>query len=500
MVACNDPPGLTLEVVPLDASISRVEVYLGDHCDTCPDAMAPPMMRPRAANIYETNYSQVFAADSSDATNWHDGHAFFRITSPDAHDSQVSYLLAIGFDKNGVPIALNRYHDVAIPAAATSYWQVPLDEPLKPLTDAPSPDERIAIWPMARPAGPRCVLIENGGGGQADAVVPHDDPDCDGVTPAMDCAPFTPNAVAVAPTLAETRCVANATGVLDGGGTTPPQICLLGGPACTDGQTSQGCEYLDVDYCAPMALCNACAGQDWDTCPKVKILAAETTTGIPYVGCNIAMQIDGTQCPDASKRSADIVATDFVAQGGGTKCLSMTISEPTLPLAFKTKLVIGGATLELTNFKDDCSATLEWSGNYMRTLGAAHGLLIDLALDNGKHMVVPFALHFADSCINGTACTRNIPSTTESMLQCASSTQDAATTCTAQTECTNGGIACGGRCCGKGENCTGGVCRCGAGPHCVGDTHFCVTSSANPGITGCGDVCCGLPGTPACPP
>ena len=494
MVACSDPPGLTLEVVPLDGTISRVEVYLADHCDTCPGVMSPPMMRPRTANMFETNYSQVFAATSDDSTNWQNGHALFRITSPDANDSRVSYLLAIGFNHNGVPIALNRYQDVTIPASSSSYWQVPLDEPLQVLTDAPSDQERIAIWPMTRPSGPRCVLIENAGGGRVDAVVPHDDPDCDGIT-ANECAPYTPSAVAVAPTIADARCVAPAPPVVTSNGTMPG-VCLLGGPPCTDGQAATGCEYLDTDYCVPQALCSC---TDWETCTRVKISSADTATGVPYVACNIAMQLDGGQCGDSSFRSADIIATDFI-QGGATKCKSITVSDTMLPLAFTNKMTIGGATLEIKDFQEPCSATLDWSGDYMRAAGMLHGLLLDLELDNGKHMVVPYVIHMADSCLKPSACTRMIPNTGESMLTCARPAPDS-TTCLAQTSCPNGGIMCGARCCGRGENCMDGECRCGAAPHCVGDTHFCVTSSGgNPGITGCGDVCCGLPGTPMCPP
>jgi hypothetical protein len=60
---------------------------------------------------------------------------------------------------------------------------------------------------------------------------------------------------------------------------------------------------------------------------------------------------------------------------------------------------------------------------------------------------------------------------------------------------TNGcpvGPACGAVCCGQGEKCESGVCRCGGGAAC-GDGNTC--EAAGPlGAELCGSICCGSSG------
>jgi hypothetical protein len=57
--------------------------------------------------------------------------------------------------------------------------------------------------------------------------------------------------------------------------------------------------------------------------------------------------------------------------------------------------------------------------------------------------------------------------------------------CRALYEC-GVGPPCGDDCCGRGEYCVNGACRCGDGPAC-GDGDTCVA----PGPYSCGVVCCG---------
>jgi hypothetical protein len=65
------------------------------------------------------------------------------------------------------------------------------------------------------------------------------------------------------------------------------------------------------------------------------------------------------------------------------------------------------------------------------------------------------------------------------------------TACGASGGCPQGPV-CGALCCGSGERCTNGVCRCGTLPGCgAGDT----CEAAGPiGNDQCGFVCCGVSG------
>lgn len=491
LLGCNEPPGLTLEVVPLDPSIEYVEVYLADHCDDCPDAMTPPMMRAHTANMFETDYAQVFSASKADAVNWKNGHAFFRITSQDTDDYFLPYLLIIGFDAARTPIALNRFAGVTIPASNADYWQVLLDEHVSPLTDAPSDEERIAIWGANR-TGPRCVLVVNGDG-RADGVVPVDDPDCDGVM-SHECAPYVPNAMHAAPRLEQANCVIpiqtpvfNATG--------PLQVCLLGGPACTDGGLpSVNCDPLDVDYCMPS---KACGCFDWNTCTTQ--IDPRNMPTVPFVNCLMAVGANGTECPDSAKRDAEIDLGMFISGGGGTKCTSIKVHELMLPLGpFDDHIIVGGATFELANFQN-CKVDVKWFDDYMRTL-QGHSALLDVALDNGKHMLVPLLVRPSElACESQSTCRVMQFDPNDTMLLCAKPAMDSTTCIATAAQCPDSAAACGARCCGRGERCVDGECRCGDGTHCADDT-FCVSAAmTNPPSSTCGDVCCSSgPGTPAC--
>jgi hypothetical protein len=458
--------------------------------------MAPPMMRAHAANMYETGYTQVFSASKNEPEKWKNGHAFFRITSHDTNDGYIPYLLAIGFDANRTPIAVTRFSGVTIPVSDAEYWQAPLDEHVSPLTDAASTEQRIAIWGANR-TGPKCVLVVNADG-HADGVVPADDPDCDGLT-THECSQYVPNAVNTAATIESASCVLPVSAPLNSGQTTSA-ICVVGGPPCTDGQTSTGCDALDIDYCAPTKACASCQYQNWQDCAQLKLTAPHQTTGIPYAICAIAMEADGQECSDSSRRKAELDLGALLGSNA-TKCTSIRVDAATLPLGpFESKVTVNGATLELVSFQEPCKIEVQWSGDFMRSVTGAPLQLLDVALDNGKHMLLPFVVHGTDDgCSTGSLCRLPPIDSLETMLQCARPATDT-TTCTTAMQCPDNAVACGARCCGRGESCVDGECRCGDGAHCVGDGRACVPLAANPTNTGCGDVCCGSgPNTPACP-
>ena len=202
------------------------------------------------------------------------------------------------------------------------------------------------------------------------------------------------------------------------------------------------------------------------------------------------MQLNGAECADSSRRESEIDLSGLLANADGTKCKSIRVHELTQPIGpFVDKLDIRGATLELANFQEPCKVTMKWSGNYDRTLGP-QTLALDVALDNGKHLVLPFLVRGADNCTNATDCRLSpFDPDLETMIACTKPAVDTTTCTTTTNACPNGAVACGARCCGQGESCVDGQCRCGDGTHCPGDGGC--FSSGNPSVpTGCGDVCC----------
>jgi hypothetical protein len=94
-----------------------------------------------------------------------------------------------------------------------------------------------------------------------------------------------------------------------------------------------------------------------------------------------------------------------------------------------------------------------------------------------------------DGC-NHCTCTMSGMSCTK--LACADAGTDAPPgTCTAEGGCPSG-PACGAVCCGAGERCDNGTCRCGTGSACPsGDS----CEAAGPaGGDACGVICCGATG------
>lgn len=473
VAACSDPPGVTLEVIRTDKAVTKVELYLGEKCDGCPGVMAPPQMTPRRAHMFKVNDPTVFGADE-----WQGDRAGFRLTSATGMTQKVPLILAVGYDANDKPIATSSFYDGEIPVGHAEHWITTL-VPTTPIVD-PMPvagGERIAVWPQQR-TGPRCVMVEHGTS-IADAVVPADDTDCDGLAAAAECAPYIPTAVNTVSTFDSANCVTQVPAA------NGAQLCLLGGPICNEmtAITVVTCDPLDVDYCAPNKLCAVCPDGGFDC---IKNAIQQASIGPPQmngVECFIPMNLDGSVCDDSSRRRAELDLGGLL-QGSETKCVDVEISELALPISLRQSLSFAGATINVRNFNEPCRVEIEWSGRYDRNVGGKeHLLLVEAELDNGKHIVAPFYLHMAETCIGSMRCSPVVPDLFDSMFQCVKPAMNS-TTCAPTAASCNGGIACGARCCGPGESCRDGECRCGDGPHCA-DGGSCVDAPT----AGCGTQC-----------
>jgi hypothetical protein len=311
--------------------------------------------------------------------------------------------------------------------------------------------------------------------------VPVDDTDCDGVSETAECSPFVANAMNGVPTLENANCVTTiAADNLTG-------ICMLGGPICNEGApaTAVSCEALDADYCVPRKLCTVCPDGNFD-CIKTAFgdAAASGTPIMNGLDCTIPMNPDGSACDDDDRRFADLDISALVANTD-TLCRDVEIADGVLPLTLHHSLSITDATINVRDLKEPCNVTIEWSGHYMRTAGQVRTIVAEVALDNGKHVVAPFILRFGESCARPMTCTTVVPDLFDPMFDCVKPAEDSKTCPMPDPlmKC-GGGVLCGARCCGIGESCEKGECRCGDGPHCV-DDHACVDA----GSTGCGTRC-----------
>lgn len=478
VVACSDPPGVTLEVIRTDKAVTKIELYLGEYCDDCPDVMAPPGMTPRRSRVWVINDPAIFSATEGDSDSWHGDRAGFRLTSSTGMAERVPLIMAVGYDANNTPIATSTFFDGEIPVNRAERWQTTL-VPSKPIVD-PRPDvddERVAVWGQQR-TGPRCVMIEHGTG-SSDAVVPVDDTDCDGLPTAAECNPYVANAVNGVPSLETANCVTTvAANNLTG-------ICMLGGPICNEASsaTVTTCEVLDVDYCVPKKLCGVCPNGDFD-CIKTAFADA-AMSGTPVVNgldCTIPMNADGSECDPEDRRNADLDISALVANTE-TKCRDVEIAAGVLPISLHHSLPITNATINVRDFKEPCNVSIEWGGHYDRTAGTTHTLIAEVELDNGKHIVAPLILRFGDTCERPMTCTTVVPDPLDPMFDCVKPTENS-TTCEGEPLSVCQGTLCGARCCGVGESCVNGECRCGDGPHCI-DDHACIDADS----AACGTRC-----------
>ncbi|NVB79045.1 MAG: hypothetical protein HOV81_11655 [Kofleriaceae bacterium] len=478
LAGCSEPPGISLEIAADDASITTVELFVGEHCNGCPGGMRPPQLSPKAADLYLVADPRPWTATVEG------GVAGIRLESDT--DTDVPALVIVGFDANHTPVATRTLYNISIPANDAVLWRTTL-LPASPLVDIdtahprpPAGTERIKIWQSPNQTLPSCVMVEHWEADRVtrDALLPDGDRDCDAVPMAQECARYTPNAVGIAATIDEASCLLPVA--------TPKSICMLGGPPCTEAGITPGqeCDYLDEDYCAPLQLC-ACAPAD-AACITSAIAQGVSSNTLSHLRCTLPVQPDGSICPDHDPAIAKLDAGAMV-QGGSTKCKRIALHDPmSLRGGFSDHVQFGTGTFKLTSFDQPCEAAIEWSGMLpLNPGGGASYMFAELELDNGKHLVLPLVIEPGE-CARPPSCAAfRIEGgiTTETMFECTAPAPSSAS-CQASDVCP--GPVCGGTCCGAGEACVEGVCRCGPTSRCAAD-QIC-GGGVDP--AGCGSFCC----------
>jgi hypothetical protein len=490
VAACN-PPGLTIEVVIDDPNIEKVELFAGASCGSdCPLVTAPPgLLRMPVDAAFVIDDPRPFVVEQKDFS---DGVAGFRIESP--HDTTLAIVVALAYDaQDQITASWSRQH-VDIPDGDTAHWRIELDPTaaIGPALDPqPAGTERAAYWPNPS-GGPACLLLEHWGDNfvaTRELLGPVDDRDCDGVPATAECAPWIPNALGAAPTIADVNCV---TPTLVG---TTDSVCMLGGPECTEDPAAprDQCVPAEPSYCTPSTLCLCKDSTAPAACLLEQITDATNNVGsMPFVKCTFYVDANGEQC-DSTRVEIDVGAV-LSGSGSSAKCTALRLNDSDTELLFRSYWHIGDGKLYLDSFTTPCKANVTWEGSSAPTVNIG---LMDAELDNGYHLVLPVRADFQTGCSNPgpSMCTFvSSTNTSESMYACAAARQ-VMNQCAADPDTLCDGPMCNGQCCPAFEMCTPNGCSCGGGPSCTSGDHC--ENGGPPNELACGQVCCGV--TKACP-
>lgn len=473
-----------------DPGIERVELFVGEHCPgDCPSRIAPPdLPMMLVTNTYVVTDSVPWSVTKRDFDS---GVAGFRLESSD--DTTVAILVAVGYDAQEQIRWSSTFHDVFVPSDDAVYWRVKLapTTPISPPPVSPQPagTERIKHWQQPSKRLPACLLLEHWNGDNQptrDLVVPDEDHDCDELPEDDECAPWTPNAVGVPPTLEDASCV-----LMERIGNDPASnVCMIGGPECTEDREAPraSCVRLVDPYCVPTSLCQCTEANDFAQCVHEIVLDELEREEMPAVACTFQLDEEGRPC------SHEPIVLDLAPflMASPTRCSAIRLNEWRPPLEpFTTKLHIDATSkLEIKHFDKPCKGELVLDGE-VKTDDLLAALELDL--DNDNHIVVPAKLEFRRTgCSTPSDCEVLLPDKSDAIWQCVAPT---AMSCLPEPNSTCKGPMCNGVCCGEGETCTPDGCSCGGGDPCTEPGDACQAAITPP--SGCGTLCCGI--TTPCP-
>jgi hypothetical protein len=481
VAACN-PAGLTLEVAVSDPEIVKVELFAGDGCGSdCPRGTKPPELAPIPIDAaYVVTDPQPFVVTAKD---FEDGVAGFRIETTE--DTSLPILVAVGYDAQGEVRWSATFHDVAIPHEDSAHWRIemtPTAAITAPYAPQPAGTERVKVWREQSMGRPACLLLEHWSdqGATRELVGPVDDPDCDEVDAQNECAPWIPNAMGALPTLDTANCLVSQQQP------SGSQVCMIGGPQCNEtAPQTASCVPLEEPYCTPLSLCECAADNNTLDCVTNKIIDATTNGGsMPHLACKIMIDEDRNRC-DGSQLEID--GSGYLGNTN-QQCTSIGFNELASPVgAFEDYLPLGTAKIKLEDFSQPCKANVTWVPGSPAPVTIA---MLELALDNGYHLVVPARIEVVEGPCDGTSSYCELLTSTatdETMWECAGAPP--APLCLPDSAHGCEGPMCNGECCGAGEACTADGCTCGGGAPCEVDGDTCQAGLVMENQ--CGDVCCG---------
>lgn len=405
---------MRLEVRANGTGADHVELYLARaQCTQCTSGIQPANVTSKLGG--EVWFLDGDAMDGTPETSvrMSAGSAVIdlRTPTPDS-DATMPYVLAIGFDAQDNVVGVAKMHDVTVRHAKTEWVKLDLTPAVgKPSSDALTPSgERVWVWRRSDETKAACVGLEDAGSTGVTRMwfVPEDDTDCDEVMPAVECDKYAFHAKG---TVAIDNANCTTLDMLSGA---TVGTCVLGGPACVDGQntTDNTCTPVDPTFCVPDLFCEHTCASDLPACVGL----AQTK-----LACHFPTEQFGAQCgATAAQTEAEVTLAPLFtnANPGGSmvscsevKFADLRIGNP----AVSTKLQKNMLQFSRSSVSGDpCSFHLTWDPTTVTSASppAPITAVLVVTLTNGRVMLLPLVISFeSQGCGADTtaACFAGIP-------------------------------------------------------------------------------------------
>ena len=303
----------------------------------------------------------------------------------DSPNQQLGVVIAVGF-RGGVKVAARSERNVQVPSDKIARYELEL-RPLDASLD-------VDIWEAASAT---CVaLVDRGNSPFVDAVLPPEDPDCDGFTD-TDCADTYYRGWA-RPTLDKVSCLIHESSGVSG------EFCVLGGPKCIDGQGwGTVCDTGSV-YCMPQETCSFCSSFPTESYDCALDYSRVTNVTLPpHFQCPIK-HVNGMICQDL------VPAFNETFQGLDMRTCDVEegvqIARVDSPWG-TTVTYPNGMTMGVKELDESCKFYFYPSGGRVTAVDSQVGAMIAAKLDNGRGVAIPVVFRFeaALSCGAPSPCT-----------------------------------------------------------------------------------------------
>lgn len=402
LAACGDKPGAYVEI-HAGSAVSTVSVYIGQ--EECTEqngndcSIAPMGVPQRLKATVDPGGTWFRDVDTPFVAGASGGVA--RVHVEASGPNETIQIAVLGRDATGAPKQAAVIHDVHVPSGGTTNLSVTLDDAA--LVDSneegmsPHPDGLFVLPWKADQAPTDCVLVERWQGGTADRtfIVPKEDADCDGylMTDPVECDQyFFDYSSRAATTSASCATLGHVNSV---------SSCLLGGTGCSDGSGPTGaCLPLPLpEVCVPNSVCDSPCAMAENRAP---LSSCASTTSAMFVGCRIYATDPGMPCGTNQfmmPANGTLVLDGLFGNGHTCKDVSYSPEDDLYTTAFQGMQLHAAApqTLELdvTNrLSGACAFQLDWkAGTTYSPLTAQRGV-IDVHVDDDRHMLVPVVLEY----------------------------------------------------------------------------------------------------------
>jgi len=398
LAGCSSPKGVAIEVHPGATPAETVELFIGRTACKDPDCggIQPPGVDGKLSGT--VTYRD---GDPIDSAPMVDGVVTFKLV-PDGGDEKLPLVIAVGFD-NGEPDSVAIIHDLEISSEPQLVYATlsGASNHIKSLpTSAVVPDgDRVNVWRELAAPMSSCVVVQRWRNNQPEHlfVVPTDDPDCDDVPNGpLECNQDVFHASTAPRDLAQDSCIASFK--KDG-----VEVCRIGGVGCTDG--------VGMTPCAPSPFCLpdiVCASVDGCKTPDPACIGNRTMnlTNIPRITCVLPTE-SGQPCAGNDTASIDLgqvfgpeMAT-CTALGFDTALSGSLMFAPTLHFA-------NGVEIIPTGPQPPCAFDISWLNPGTTNPMLDDRALIQITVDNGEHIIVPFIVHYLPGQCGGVPITCSV--------------------------------------------------------------------------------------------